>query len=202
LHHLLAGARAIPERPYTESDPVARLLALAQRRTSALAVEVAVIAPDATGRPRDVALAEARPEHTFHPGDPIQFAVWADRDCHLALIDIGTTCAVTVLVPNARCPVARLHGGRQQRFPGPELGDYPLIMKGRPGLERLIAIATHGPLPIPLGPMIGEDFRRLDEERIEALVAAFEKLDPAAWGASAFEFTIGATRGPPSGSPT
>src|SRR5207248_3339080 len=99
------GARALPavELP-PAAGPVERLSALARPRDSAFAVDVLPVRPDDAGRWRDITVTAARRERPFRLGDPIRFAVTADRDCHVALIDVGTSGAVAAVVPNAWCP--------------------------------------------------------------------------------------------------
>ena len=191
LHRLLAGSRLLPsvDLPPT-GTAVDRITALTQPRPGAFGLEVFPYLPTPRRRYRDVAVEEVRAEPPFRLGDEVVFQVRAGRDCFLTLIDVGTSGAVSVLVPNAKCPTPRLTTGRPAYFPGPEFGEFALRLSGRAGRERLIALATVArPDAVP-APVPGSLFARLGEDQLDRLAEAVRRLPAAEWSAAACEFTI------------
>jgi hypothetical protein len=185
LHHLLTGSRLLPPA----GAAVDRLTALARPRPGAFGLEVVPYPPESGRRYRDVTVEDARGGPGFRLGGEVAFRVAAGRDCHLTLVDVGTSGAVTVLVPNVLCPAPVLSAGRAEFFPGPVFGEFALRLTGRAGRERVVAVGTADPLPHPPVPP-GGVFAALDPAEVAGLAAAVEQLPPAVWSAAACEFVI------------
>jgi hypothetical protein len=182
-------ADGLAEQPegLPDAGAVGRLLALAAPRDAAFAFEVQPSLALAVGRFRDLGATET--VGPFRLGDAVCFNLRAGRDCHVALIDVGTSGALSVLLPNAWCPAPRLDAGQTRWVPGPGFGDFVFRLAGRPGLERVVALAVPGPLPSLLPPA-GRPFRQLSAEQTHTLVDFVTRLDPASWPCVVCEFTI------------
>lgn len=177
LHRLLTGSRLVP--------PAApdRLLALAAPRAEGFALELTAHArlPDRS--------AGAAAEPRFQLGAELVLKVRSARDCHLALIDLGTTGRVSLLLPNALCPQPRLAGGVPALFPGPEFAEFVFALEGEPGVERLVAVATPDPLPLPAPPP-GGFFAPLTDADLERTADAVAALPADRWAAHACSFAL------------
>lgn len=177
LHRLLTGSRLVP--------PAApdRLLALAAPRAEGFALELTAHArqPDRS--------AGAEAESRFRLGAELVLKVRSARDCHLALIDLGTTGRVSLLLPNAMCPRPRLAAGVSALFPGPGFAEFAFVLEGEPGLERLVAVATSDPLPLP-APPAGGFFAPLTDADLEHVADAVTALPADRWAARACSFTL------------
>jgi hypothetical protein len=189
LHHHLQESRLVPEAPEAPA-PLARLLALAAPRASTLEI---LLEPHRVDQPqplRDLTPGPVRLDRPFRLGDTLRFAFRANRDCHVALIDVGTTGRMAVVLPNLWWPQALVRGGQLQYLPGLEFPEFEFTLSGQPGLERVVALATEGEPPIPLGPKSGEAFRALTDEDVAALADAVGLMPPSAWAACVCEFSI------------
>src|SRR5262249_19811246 len=136
-----------------------RLTALAAPRASARAIRLEPRRAAEEPRRRDVAVGPGPQTGPFRLGDKVCFALEADRASHVVLIDVGTSGGVAVLLPNAWRAHAEVAGGRPYLFPGPEFPEFEFVLSGRPGRERVFALATRDPLPVPLAPQDGAAFR-------------------------------------------
>ena len=76
------------------------------------------------------------------PGDIVKVHFKADTDCHLTLIDIGTSGKMTRLWPNQFSGSDNLvKAGKSYSFPGPN-DRFQFKVSGPEGLERIVAVAT------------------------------------------------------------
>jgi class 3 adenylate cyclase len=94
---------------------------------------------------RDIGIVPAEDTHSWNVGDRIRICAQVNRDCHLAVINIGPTGNVTVLIPNAYHSDAIARAGQVVTFPGAN-DPIQFELKGPPGGERLIALASARPL--------------------------------------------------------
>jgi class 3 adenylate cyclase len=94
---------------------------------------------------RDMRVAPAESVHNWNIGDRLRVCAQVDRDCHLAVVNIGPTGNVTVLIPNAFHPESAVRGGQVVNFPGRD-DRFHFELQGPPGRERMIAIASTRPL--------------------------------------------------------
>jgi hypothetical protein len=113
-------------------------------------------------------------------GDRIRIEFEVNVPCHIALIDFGTSGSIAVLWPNAWRRDSRIEGGRPYTIPGEETRGLDFILTGRPGLERIAAIATLRPLGVPLAPEGGSPFRALTPGDLEEIAADLRRLDDRA----------------------
>jgi hypothetical protein len=131
--------------------------------------------------------AEAIPEcRSYRLGERIRVEFGASRACHIALLDIGTSGAITVLWPNAWRRDPRIEGGRAYTLPGEETPGLDFVLTGRPGTERVVAIATARALGVPLAPGAGSPFRGLSADDLATLVDDLTGVDDRAVATSEF----------------
>jgi hypothetical protein len=187
LHRLLTGSRLLP--PVAPPTAIERLTALAAPRIGAFALEIVPTAP-VPGRTRNVSVEPPRAERAFRLGGELVLRLRADRDCHLTLIDLGTSGAITLLLPNAQCPRPVLKSGVSAYFPGPEFVEFVLTLRGRPGRERLVALATPAPLADLPAAAAGSTCASLTATDVERIVEAVRRLSDEQWSAAVCEFTI------------
>src|SRR5207302_3564700 len=93
LHHLLAGCR-LPAVPPAGPLPLERLLALARPRGSTLRVQVQPEFDDGLSARPDLKGQPSRLPRPFQLQDTVRFAFQTDRDCTVALLDIGAAGTV------------------------------------------------------------------------------------------------------------
>lgn len=129
------------------------------------------------------------PPRGFHLGDIVCFRVVADEAVWLTLFDIGTSGAVTLLLPNADAPTVRLEPGGPLVFPDQTNADIDLELTGLEGVERLVAVVTRAQPARWAG--LGNPFLRPDAEDLRGFASRIDGVDPAGWGASMICLDIG-----------
>ncbi len=96
---------------------------------------------------RDVGIAPDEDSHTWNIGDRIRVCVQVSRDCHIAVINVGPTGNVTVLIPNTHYPDTAASARQILAFPRPS-DQFHFHLLGPPGRERLFALASGKPLKL------------------------------------------------------
>jgi hypothetical protein len=191
LHHMLVESRLLPlaELP-AGGQTVDRLTAIVAPRSSPLAIRLEPRLAAEEDLTRDIEVTPRLQNRPFRVDDKVSLAFQANRDCYVTLIDVGTSSAIAIVLPNAWCPEARISGNRLHFFPGPEFNDFEFTLTGPPGRERVFGIASLTALPISWGPEGKASFRVMQAAEIDALVNALAGLDPGAWAACACDFEI------------
>jgi len=96
-----------------------------------------------TGRTtRDIMTVSRNSKGSYSVGDKFTLNVQAERDCHLTLVDIGTSGNVYVLLQNHR-----VRAGAPQALSGPD-ASHEWVISGPPGVERIKAFFTLEPLTL------------------------------------------------------
>jgi hypothetical protein len=185
LHHHLHHWRPHPSerapseraeaRPPVEA-PLARLLGLAGSGSSHV-IRLGHHRRQSPHETRSIRVEETTTDRSYRLGDPIRIEFEASRPCHFALLDVGTSGAVAVLWPNAWHPDSRIEGGRTYAIPGPDTPGPDFVLTGRPGRERLVAIATDDPLDAPLVDPDGAPFRSLTPDDLARLEDELGRAD-------------------------
>src|SRR5262249_43595529 len=163
---LLVAATDEPDGPGAGLEA---LLALANPVGAAsLGVQLQALAADATpATTRDLIVGSTRPNRPFRLGDRVRFSFWTAIACHVALLDIGTTGTVSVILPNRWRVHGRAEGGRVHEVPSRATPEFEFTLGGPPGRERVLAIATLHEPPVPLQPEEGSPFRTLSPAEID-----------------------------------
>ena len=90
---------------------------------------------------RDLAVTAKRKKAAYRTGQKIVVGFRASRDCHLTLLNIGTSGKLTVLFPNSQHQDNFIQAGREYQIPADE-DDFEYLLQGPPGVEKLKAVAT------------------------------------------------------------
>lgn len=77
----------------------------------------------------------------YNISDPIFFTLTADRNCYVAVVDIGTSGETTLLFPNKWHPDNKIEKGKVYRIP-PEGSDFAYKVTGPVGTEHVKVIAS------------------------------------------------------------
>jgi hypothetical protein len=189
LHELLRGSRRVQDSP-AEASPIERLLSLSAPRESALSIGLEVHRAEGDAPPRTASPLPKRLTHPFRLGDSVCFTFRSNQDCHLALIDVGTSGKVAVVLPNQWQKSAAVRGSRIGSFPDPDDAPFDFILGGQPGRQRLLALAWQGKLGVALEPTGEDAVRPLSGDDIIGLCDALEAMPLAKWAVCACEFEI------------
>jgi hypothetical protein len=88
---------------------------------------------------RDIKVVPAKSDYTI--GDKVVVRFRSNRDCHLTLLNVGTSGKLTILFPNALHRDNAIQANRDYEIPGPDYG-FEYELQGPPGVEKLKAVAT------------------------------------------------------------
>jgi len=145
----------------TRIEPMARSArGVAEEKSSVFAVSAAASPPPAAAAPRPPAAAAQRP--TAEAANGLHISLWTDkqryrvgetatfyfetsRDGYVALINAGTSGAVTILFPNRFSQGHEVKGKTTYSIPRPEDG-YTMNVGGPPGIELVYALVTLEPI--------------------------------------------------------
>ena len=94
--------------------------------------------PEQKPATRSICSLPVKPPEVWNVGNEIGFGVWASADCHVLLLNRGSSGRIQTLVPSVASPDARLDARQALHLPRFEL-------QGPPGVEHLIALATRRP---------------------------------------------------------
>ena len=127
-------------------------LGLSARRLTELShkhevnIEMAVERAEPGGT-SDITFVPKETQHTWCVGGHICISAKVDRDCHLSLIAIGPAGTATILLPNRHHQDTLVRANHWVSFPANE-DLFSFQLKGPPGLEKIIAIASSRPLKL------------------------------------------------------
>lgn len=164
--------------------------------SSSLAVEVWTEPADAgpTGS-RDISVRPTRSGERYRLGDRIAVYFRANRDCYLTLLNIGTSGKLTVLFPNTLHRDNFIAANQVHCIPGPG-DDFEYQLQGRPGIEKLKAIATLKPVELLESSFApdGSLFRSVQPAQGARDIAVIQgqvgALPSEEWAESEFEFHV------------
>jgi hypothetical protein len=137
-------------------------------------------------------------------GEPVVFGFSTDKDCYVAVIDLGTSGNVTLLFPNKWHTNNKAEKGVKYSIP-PQKSDYLLRVKGPAGTERVKVVACLDPIftkveslqeeiKTPVGESTpgGSAFLSMKRPRIvlKDIAATLEKVDPSRWATVEVVFDI------------
>ena len=152
-------------------------------------------APAPAGGARDLNVTAKKKKAGYRTGQKIVVGFRASRDCHLTLLNIGTSGKLTVLFPNSLHPDNLIKAGRDYRIPEAD-DDFEYELQGPPGVEKLKAVATLKKVTLLESNFApdGSLFRTVaaadgarDINVIRKQVAAVPKTD---WAEDACEFSV------------
>jgi hypothetical protein len=131
-------------------------------------------------------------------GRPLKFRLVSRRSGYVALLNLGTSGAIYLHVPNAMIgvPNVRVTESKPYFVPGPELfpWEWDYREEGPAGWEHIVGIVSDEPI-VPadvLGRSTAEaPIVRLTPEEVGALFAKLEDLPPETWSAGVLSFLVG-----------
>ncbi len=146
----------------------------------------------------------------YQAGENVGFEFKADKDCYLALIDIGTSGRAIILFPNRWHPDNKIEKDKTYMIP-PKGSDFAYTVQGPVGVERIKAIASVDPvlaqveslqeelrvaLPAQTEsqqkPSQGQVFLSMKNPgaALKDIGIVFSKLDPSKWATLELTFKI------------
>ncbi|HMK36849.1 MAG TPA: DUF4384 domain-containing protein [Desulfomonilaceae bacterium] len=146
----------------------------------------------------------------YNLSEPVYFTFTADRDCYVAIVDIGTSGKMTLLFPNKWHPNNKIEKGKTYRIP-PENSDFVYRVTGPTGQEHIKVIASvdqvmshvaslQQEVKHPIEPS-GASFlvMKNPELVLKDISVAFSGIDSSKWatGGLSFEVVQGASASPP-----
>lgn len=197
-HHLSQLRLEEVEPPRADSPAAAlaahrsvqRLLALQTPADSSLRIDLQLQPPSATQGYRNIIARPVLGDRRLRLGDRVSFHLQTTHDCHVTLLDIGTSGTVAAIWPNAWRKETRAQAARAYVFPAPDGSEFDFVLAGRPGLERVIALATRRPLAARLLPDADAPFRVMTARAMDELADELGRMDPSAWAVARCEFEI------------
>ncbi len=146
----------------------------------------------------------------YQTGEPVVFNFKADRDCYLALIDIGTSGRTVILFPNRWHPDNRIEKDKLYRIP-PVGSEYGYRIEGPSGVERVKAIVSVEPalsrieslqnelrMPSQAPPVnvqaVAQVFVTIRDPAtvLKDIGLEFSKIDPGKWATATLAFNVNA----------
>jgi hypothetical protein len=138
---------------------------------------------------------------TYNIAEPLYFTFTADKDCYVAIVDIGTSGKMTLLFPNKWHPDNRIENGKMYRIP-PEGSDFSFKLTGPPGTEHVKVIASvdqvfsrvrslQQEVKVPI-PQAGNAFLTMKNPGLvlKDIRVAFSGLDPSKWATGDLTFQL------------
>lgn len=142
----------------------------------------------ATGVTRDILTVTRHNRDWFRIGEKFTLHVQADVDCHVTLLDIGTSGKVYVLLVNHP-----IRGGDVVTLSGPDK-THEWIVEGPAGTERVKALFTRQPLDLPaakpFSPLVPSHRSRDIVTRIKKVGVALEEMSSDYWTDATCHFLI------------
>ena len=152
-------------------------------------------APAPTAGARDIAVAARKKKADYRTGQKIVVGFRASRDCHLTLLNIGTSGKLTVLFPNSMHPDNFIQAGRDFQIPGAD-DDFEYELQGPAGVEKLKAVATLKKVTLLESNFApdGSLFRTVDAASGARDIAVIQKqvatVPQTEWAEAACEFSV------------
>ncbi|MCX5794297.1 MAG: DUF4384 domain-containing protein [Elusimicrobia bacterium] len=209
---LLLGKYAFPEKKLielraslvdTESGQIlaaATSLVKADKRLRAasekLAPEPAAKAAPRPGKAEPLKVEVWTDKTEYKPGEKFRVSVKANQDCHLTLIDVGTSGSVSVIFPNHQAPDNAVKAGVTYTIPDPAAG-FEFEVSGPAGRELVRAIASHEPA-VDLADAVGKTtaespFAELKDEApalTRDIHVKAKKAKPGEWSEAVLQLKI------------
>jgi hypothetical protein len=153
-------------------------------------------APATVAGSRDIKVVPAGKRAEYRVGDKIVVHFRADWDCHLTLLNIGTSGKLTILFPNALHRDGFISANKEYQIPAPEYG-FEYALQGPPGVEKLKAIATLEKVELLESQFAsdGSFFRTVEPTAgardIAVIKKTVESISNQHWAEAAWEFRVG-----------
>jgi hypothetical protein len=139
---------------------------------------------------RDLGAPQDHVEHGYRLGSRVCIAIEAEQECHLLLLNEGTTERIYCLCPSQFAENSCIPKGRSI-LPQKQSRYDAFVVSGSPGREHLLAILTHEPLSLdwmPEAPNIPA--RVLNQTDIDDLMDNLNALEGDQWTALSTYFDV------------
>jgi len=101
---------------------------------------------------RDLGAPQDNVEHVYRLGSRVRLAIETDQECHLLLLDEGTSGKIYCLCPSQFAENTRIPKGRSI-LPQIKSSYDSFVVSGAPGREHLLAVLTDDPLDLDWMPV-------------------------------------------------
>jgi len=140
----------------------------------------------------------------YKVGEDVVIEFTADKDCYVALIDIGTSGRAIILFPNKWHPDNKVEKGKTYSIPATG-SNFSFRVMGPGGVEHIKALASVDPVlskvqslqeelkqPIETKPEKGQVFLSMKDPGVvlKDIGIVFQKLDPSKWATADYAFKI------------
>ncbi|MEA1946266.1 MAG: TIR domain-containing protein [Thermodesulfobacteriota bacterium] len=139
---------------------------------------------------RDLGAPQDNVKHIYRLGSQVCLAIEADQECHLLLLDEGTSGKTYCLCPSQFADNTSIPKGRSI-LPQIESPYSSFVVSGAPGREHLLAILTDEPLDLdwmPVNPKVPA--RVLNQADIDNLIKKLNALEGNKWTALSTYFDV------------
>jgi len=141
---------------------------------------------------------------SYQISEPVVFGFKADKDCYLAVINLGTSGQTTLIFPNKWHPDNKVAKDKAYRIP-PEGSEYAFKLMGPPGSERIKVIASIEPVlanvqslqqelrtPVEQSGSPGGTFLTMKNPGLvlKDIGSALSGVDPAKWATVEMAFPV------------
>ncbi len=132
----------------------------------------------------------------YKPGEKFRVNVKANQDCHLTLIDVGTSGSVNVIFPNHQAPDNTVKANVTYTIPDLSAG-FEFEVSGPAGKEIVRAIASHEPV-VDLADIVGKTTAQSPFAEVKGNVPALtrdiqakaKKAKPGEWSETVLQLKI------------
>jgi len=138
---------------------------------------------------RDVLTVPRSAKAIYYVGEQFTLHAQAQRDCHLTVLDVGTSGRVYVLLRNhpLRAGIAAALGGPDQH--------REWIVGGPPGVERIKALFTCRPLALPgpsepFQPLVPQGMARDVLTRLKSVGTTLDRMPADSWTEATCQFIV------------
>ena len=139
---------------------------------------------------RDLGAPQDNVKHIYRLGSHVCLAIEADQECHLLLLDEGTSGKTYCLCPSQFAENTSIPKG-QSILPQIKSPYNSFVVSGAPGREHLLAILTDEPLDLdwmPVNPKVPA--RVLNQADIDDLIKKLNALEENKWTALSTYFDV------------
>jgi len=157
-----------------------------------------------------IQLTLATDKNEYQMGEKVAFEFTADKDCYLALIDIGTSGKTIILFPNKWHTENKIEKGKAYKIPA-DGADFAYRVEGPAGTERVKAIACLEPLLFSVQSLqeelktpLKENLQSRDvflsmknaEQVLKDIGIVMAKADPTKWSTLELQFKVASAATP------
>jgi hypothetical protein len=148
-------------------------------------------------------------KNTYEISESVVFGFKADKDCYVAVMNLGTSGQTRMIFPNKWNPDNKVEKGKEYRIP-PQGSEYAFKLMGPPGNERVKVIASVEPVlanvqslqqelrtPVEQSGSPGGTFLTMKNPGLvlKDIGVALNAIDPSKWATVELAFPVVAAGG-------